>query len=163
MAGPPGLRSGQCDEPGVGWREPARLEVERGQVVFEVNVQPLASSCTGVLHGGGDEPGAYPVVPVVRGDHGVEDECVDPAVPGDIDEPHQLIILAGAHPAEAVPVHLGVPVDVQVGMIEAFCVKSVDRRVRELASPLIRDRHATILKATAGPGKCISVAELPGG
>jgi hypothetical protein len=65
-------------------------------VVFEVDVQPLASGCTGVLCRGGDESGAYPVVPVLRGNHGVEDECVDPAVPGDIDEPRQLVILAGA-------------------------------------------------------------------
>jgi hypothetical protein len=129
------------------------MEVERGQMVFEVDVQPLASGCTGVIHGCGDEPGAYPPVPVPRGDHGVEDECVDSAVPGDIDEPRQLITVADAHPAEAVPVHLGMPVDVEIRVIEALCVQSADRRVVELGSPLIRDRRPTILGAAAGPGK----------
>jgi hypothetical protein len=126
------------------------MEVERGQVVFEVDVQPLASSRRGMPRGGGDEPGTDPVVPILCGDRGVEDEGVDPAVPGDVDEPRELVILVGVHPAEAVLVQLGMPVDVEMGVIEALRVQGVDRCIRELAFPLIGDRHATILRTAAG-------------
>ena len=48
------------------------------------------------------------------------------------------------HPAETVPVHLAVPVDVREPVAEALRVQRVDRRVVELAAPLVRD-HAAIL------------------
>lgn len=47
--------------------EAAGLEVETSEVVFEVDVQPLAPGFLGVFGRSGDQGGAYAAVPGVGG------------------------------------------------------------------------------------------------
>ena len=89
-------------------------------MVFEVDVQPLAAGCLRVAGCGGDQAGADAAVPVFGGDEGVEEECVGVAVPRDVHEPDEAVVfVAGADPAETVPVELGAPVDVEGVVVEA--------------------------------------------
>lgn len=99
------LRShGQPDQPGWSGPEAARTEIERGQILAEVDVQPLAARRPRVPDGmsyqrGGD---AFPLM--AAGDLGIEKERVIAAVPHHIDEPNQALLAgqASGHPAQTV-------------------------------------------------------------
>lgn len=135
----------QGDEPGIRRPEPARAEVERAEVIVEVDVQPLAPGLARSRRGQGDKPspGSPPLHP--RSDQGVQDERVHGAIPGDVDEADQVIVFPGAHPAQAVPVHLCPPVIVcHDPMAEALGMQRVERLVAETPAPLVSDHPATV-------------------
>jgi hypothetical protein len=94
---------GQVDHPG--WRGPeaAGIEVERRQVFFEVDVQPLATSRLGVPDGLADQgsSNAPPLMPT--GDLVIKQEGVIASVPRHVDKADQAATgQAGGHPAQAV-------------------------------------------------------------
>jgi len=137
----------QPDEAGVRGPEPAAAEVERAQVVLEVDMQPRAPGRAGLAGGDLHQPGADSVPPQRPGHHGVEDERVHAAVPGHVDEPGQLGTAAGTHPAQAVPVHLRLPVMVGGSAAEAAGVQGLNLGAGEVAAPLVADHRATVRTA----------------
>ena len=125
--------------------ESARTEVEVAQVVVEVDVQPLASRPASGGAGRPDELRADAAVPRRLRDHRVLDPGVDEAVPRHVDEADQRRAVAGDDPAEAVRLHLLLPVPfgrVEDLGVERLGVEAIDLVVRERAAPLVRDRHA---------------------
>ena len=104
-------------------------------MVLEVDVQPLAARGLGFFGRDGDQPGADPVVLGAFGHQGVENEGVDAAVPGDVDEADEAFAVPGADPAQAVPADLGHPVVVQDLVAEALGVQGVELGVGEGAAP----------------------------
>src|SRR5205823_402927 len=122
--------------------EAARFEVEAPEVVLEVDVEPLALRVPGACHRATYELGSDPPPTCAVHDHRVEHERVDAAVPGDIDEPDQCLVLSRAHPAETVRLQLTRPVVIEDPMAKRRCMQLVDLGVREPAPPFIGDRHA---------------------
>jgi hypothetical protein len=148
----------QRDEPRGNRSEPACLDVETSNVVFEVGVEPLTSRSAGVPGGSGDQPGADAVAPNLRGHEGIDDEGVDPSVPGHVHEPHQVTTVPGAHPAKTVLLHLGAPVDINTPVTETLRVQDADGCVFEVTAPLIADRHPAIVEATSSARQASSAA-----
>jgi hypothetical protein len=74
------------DQSGWSGPEAAGIDVERGQVVFEVNVQPLAPRCLGVPGSMADKRGGDALPLMLGGDLGVEEEGVIAAVPRHVDK-----------------------------------------------------------------------------
>src|SRR5882672_2267613 len=101
--------SAQANQAGVGRREAARREVERTEVWIEVDMQPLAAGGAGLADRDRDQRPADPAAARVRGDHGVEHEGMDAAVPRDVDEPDEPVGVARAHPPEAMAADLCLP------------------------------------------------------
>jgi hypothetical protein len=62
-------------------------------VVLEVDVQPFAMRRAGTFGGSGHELGTDPGPAEAFGHHGVQDEGMGTAVPGDVDEPHEAAVL----------------------------------------------------------------------
>jgi len=86
-----------------GWVKAARVFVERHQVRFVVDVQPLAAGRRDLLDEEVDE-GARDAAPLVGGvDDGVEEEGVKAAVPAGVHEADQRVTAEGADPGQAVP------------------------------------------------------------
>ena len=67
-----------------------------------------------------------------------------PAVPRHVDKPRQLAALPGTHPAQAVLLHPGTPVNVTTATTETLRMQSADSHVLEVAAPVIGDRHPAI-------------------
>src|SRR5580692_4774833 len=135
------LRGLQGDQPGLGRAEAAAAGVERAQVLLEVDVQPLAPRGASLLRRDRHHPGADPMAPGRRRDQGVEDERVHTAIPCDVDEAHQLAIVAGADPAETVPGELCLPVVIEQPMAKALRVQSVQLGIAHRAAPLVTDHR----------------------
>jgi hypothetical protein len=72
---------------------------------------------------------------------------VDTAVPGNVDEPDELVSLTRADPAETVRVDLRIPVVGQDVMSERLGVERVHFVVTEAAAPFVRDLHAQDFRA----------------
>lgn len=92
----------QVKEACGGWAKPARVLVERHQVRFVVDVQPLAAGrCD--LFGEEIDQGARDAAPLTCGvDDGIEEEGVKAAVPAGMHESNQRVTAKGAHPGQAV-------------------------------------------------------------
>jgi len=134
----------QGDEAGIGGVEPAAAEIERAQMIFEVDVQPLAACRTSAVRGDGHEPCPDPASADPGSRQGVEQEGVDAPVPGNVDEAHQLAVFPRADPAQAVPAYLGQPIILQEPMTKAFSMQGVQLRVGERAAPRVIDHRATL-------------------
>ena len=67
---------GQVDEPGCGGAEAAGIEVEPGEMLFEVHVQPLAPGRLGVPGSMAGKRRGDPLPLILGGDLGVEEEGV---------------------------------------------------------------------------------------
>ena len=63
---------GQVDKPGCGGVEAAGVDVEPGEMLFEVHVQPLAPGRLGVPGSMADKRRGDPLPLVLAGDLGVE-------------------------------------------------------------------------------------------
>ena len=92
-------------------------------MVFKVNVEPLAACCTGFRHCDGNELPSDALAARSPRDDGVQDECVDAAVPRDIYEADEIFLLAGADPAKAVPLELASPVVFKHRMPKGFSAR----------------------------------------
>ena len=97
-------------------------------MVVEVDVQPLAAGGARLAGCDRNELGGDALVLSAPGHERVEDEGVHRAVPRDVHEPHELIVVVRAHPSEAVPLELRAPVVVEDAMVEALGVQSVRAR-----------------------------------
>jgi len=117
-------------------------------VILEIDVQPLTPSSVRSLGRNADQPGADPLPPHPRSHHGVKDESMSPAVPRHVDKPHQFAAPPGAHPSQAVPPHLGTPVNVTTATTEALRTQGIDISVPEIPAPVIGDRHPAIVGTT---------------
>jgi len=102
-------------------------------------MQPLAACRLGLAGGHGDQPGTDPVMLGAFGYQGVENEGVDPPVPGDVDEAHEAFGVPGADPAQAVLPDLRHPVVVQDLVVESLGVQGVQLGVGEGAAPGVVD------------------------
>ena len=129
---------GQVHQPTERGPEAASVDVEGSEVLVEADVEEIAAggdrTVAGRLHDGRtDSP-----VAMVGVDHHVFDECVDRAVPQDVGEADESIIVPGDDPAEAVsagllhPVPLGL---VEQARLEGGCVECVDLAVGERPTP----------------------------
>jgi hypothetical protein len=97
-----GELGGQMDQ--SGWRglEAAGIDVECGQVVFEIDVQPLAASRHGVPGSMADKRGADTLPLMLTGDLGIREEGMITSIPCHVDEADDAaIVSAGGHPAQA--------------------------------------------------------------
>jgi hypothetical protein len=112
-------------------------------VVLEVDVEPLAMRGACARHRETHELRADALPTGTFGDHRVEHERMDAAIPGDVDEPDERVFVSRAHPTEAVHLQLSPPVVVEDAMAERRCMQLVDLDVGEPAAPFIRDRHAS--------------------
>lgn len=131
----------QGDEAGVGRTETAALEVERTQVLVEVDVQPFAAGCPRLAHSDRDELRPDSLSPHTLGHERVEDERMYCAVPGHVHEPDEFTVLPSAGLTEAVLVDLSPPVVVQGAMAESFSMQGVDHSVVEVAAPFVGDHR----------------------
>src|SRR5258708_5153517 len=113
-------------------------------MVLEVDVPPLPPGRAGLAGGDLHQPGADSVPPQRPRDRGVQDERVNAAVPGHVDEPSQLSIAAGADPAQAVPFHLRLPVIIARNAADAAGVQGLDLGAGEVLAPLVADHRATV-------------------
>lgn len=94
---------GQVDEPGCGGPEAAGIEVEPGEMLFEVHVQPLAPGRFGVPGSMAGKRRGDPLPLILGGDLGVEEEGVITPVPCHVDKAGQgAVRLPGSDPAKAV-------------------------------------------------------------
>lgn len=89
--------------------EAAGVQVEGLQVGLEVDVEPGAAGGTGFVGSGSDQGPTYALAAVGGVDGGVENEGVGAAVPGDLDEADQLVVVEGADPGEGVAIQAGSP------------------------------------------------------
>jgi hypothetical protein len=83
-----------------------------------------------------------PLTTGIERDNRVEDERKHATVPGHVDEPDQATSTSSAHPAEAVAMHLAVPVIFQNPMAERLGMQGVQLGVGEASTPVIFDGHA---------------------
>ncbi len=125
----------QRDESGIGRAEPAAAEIERAQMIFKVDVQPLAACRAGTVGGDSCELCPDPAAADPGSHESVEQEGVDTPVPGNVDEAHKLAVFPRTDPAEAVPAQLALPVIIQETMTEAFSMQGVQLGVSEQAAP----------------------------
>src|SRR5262249_12355290 len=93
----------QVDKPGWGRPEAAGIEVERRQVLLEIDVEPLATRCRGMPDSMTHQGGANALPLMLTGDLGIEQEGVIASVPCDVDKADQAAAIqqASGHPAKA--------------------------------------------------------------
>lgn len=133
------------DEAGAGGAEAACTDVERVQLRYVVDVQPVAASLPRVLCCHAHEIGADALPLQVPADFRVDQERVVRAVPGDVDEPCNAAVLhASDDPAQAVRANPVPPSRIRTAAV------GLDQRhhlcVRDRAAPLVLDRrHHPIL------------------
>ena len=72
---------GQVDHPGWGWPEVAGIDVQRRQVLFEVDVKPLTTCRLGVPDGVTDKRRGDALPLMLTGDLGIEQEGLIASVP----------------------------------------------------------------------------------
>jgi hypothetical protein len=133
--------SNQSDQSSVGRLEFASIEVKGSQGVFKVDMKPFAALCLGLLRTELEHLCRDSVVAIFCGDHSVQNECVHAAVPGDIDESDELLIVVGADPAKAMACHLCTPVICQQTVVKGFGVKNVQGFIGEVAAPGVVNVH----------------------
>jgi hypothetical protein len=95
-------------------------------VLFEVDMHPLTPCSTASLSSRLDQRGSHPVRTIALSYDRVQDERMDTAVPGDVNEADQTITLPGADPAEAVTLKPFTPVRLPDRMIEPFGMQLIE-------------------------------------
>ncbi|OKJ07667.1 hypothetical protein AMK20_24215 [Streptomyces sp. TSRI0261] len=95
-------------------------------MLFKVDMQPLTPRSTASLSSCLDQRGSHPVRTIALSHDRVQDERMDTAVPDDVDEADQTIILPGADPAETVTLKPCTPVRLPDRMIEPFGMQLVE-------------------------------------
>ena len=123
-------------------REAARVDVQRAEVLLEVNVEPLAAGVPRVIAGDRNESCRDAAVARGRRDHGVLDPGVNESVPRHVHEAHELRTVTRDDPAKAVSMHELCPVPLRLvvnARLEANGVKLVDLDVAEAALPGVVD------------------------
>ena len=100
----------QADQPCWSGPEAAGVEVERRQVLFEVDMQPLAASHLCVPGSAGDKR-SCDAPPLIRtSDLGIQEESVIASVPSHVNKADQVAIGdAGSHPAKTLRPYLVPP------------------------------------------------------
>jgi hypothetical protein len=130
--------------------KPNASKGERAQVVIEVDVQPLAAGRTGLALGDPHELQADSAPAGAQRDERVEHEGVAAAVPDDVHEADEVVLVPRRHPAEAVALDLLAPVPVEQVVLEALRMQRVQLDARERAAPLAGDAvHYTCGRVTA--------------
>ena len=130
---------GHADQPGWRGLEATGIEIERREVLFEVNVKPLAVGRLGVLGSMADKR-RRDTPPLIRtGDLGIEEEGVIASVPCHVDKANQAAILeASGHPAEAVGPDLIPPPG--RGLTAMCCDQCHHFRVGDCSTPAVLNR-----------------------
>src|ERR1700722_14121330 len=79
--------SAQCEHAGRRGREATGVEVERAQLVLEVDVEPFAAGGAALSFDDRQKAAPDARVSPITGHERVDDEGMHPAVPGHVDEP----------------------------------------------------------------------------
>ena len=124
----------QRDKTAISGSETAAVEVERTQMVIEVDVQPLATGRPSLPDGNADKLGSDALPPHALGDQRVKDERMDRPVPDHIHEADESAVASGAYPAETVLRHRGQPVIGQDGVFESLSVQLIQGVVVEVVA-----------------------------
>jgi hypothetical protein len=156
----------QGNQSGCRLLEAAGIEIERTQVLLEVDVEPFALGGTGFVGRGCDQRGTDTSPPAMLRDHCVQDEGMDTTVPDNVHEADQRAVLRGTDPAETVALKSFSPVGPSDGVTEAVSVERVEGGVAEGAPPLVLDRHFSIVVSVPNPvtvfqGEGNSLADRP--
>ncbi|CAM5592393.1 hypothetical protein SALBM311S_03233 [Streptomyces alboniger] len=93
---------------------------------FEVDMQPLTPRSTASLSSCPDQRDSHPARTIALSYDRVQNERMDAAVPGDVNEADQPIIFPGADPAKAVTLKPCTPVRLPDRMIEPFGMQLVE-------------------------------------
>jgi hypothetical protein len=147
-----GLGSVQYEQTGLGRPEAAGAVVERAQVIFEVDVQVLATRRFGALSSAIHQLTADTPVSCVIGNHDVLQPCMDQAIPEHVDETDHISAVAGYYPAKAVPVDKldpAPPRPVVNPVTEGLGVQRSDLMIEESAPPLVDHYHQASLSSAA--------------
>ena len=136
-------RLGQRQYAGRGGIEPAGLDVERAEVLVEVDVEPLAAGRSRLDDAGLDEPLPDAAAPMVRSHERVDDEGVRVAVPRHVHPSDEPTIHPSAHPSQAVRLDLASPVVLKKPMPETLGVERVNLGAGKGSAPLVLDIHST--------------------
>lgn len=96
------------NQPGWSGPEVAGIEVERCEVLLEVDVKPLAPGCLCMRRSVADKRGANPLPLMLTSDLGIQEEGMIASVPCDVDKADKAAVglQAGGNPAKAVSPHL---------------------------------------------------------
>jgi hypothetical protein len=99
------------NQPGWSGPEAAGIEVERRQVVLEIDVKPLAPGRLCMHRSVADKRGANTLPLILTSDLGIQEEGVIGSVPRHVDKADQAAVdlQAGGNPAKAVRPHLVPP------------------------------------------------------
>ena len=111
-------------------------------MVIEVDVEPFAAGRARLKGRNGDKLRADALPAGLRDHHRVQDESVDAAVPRHVHEADELVAVAGADPAQAVPLDLAFPVVFKHRMPKRLRMQCIHLRVVEVASPLVGHCHS---------------------
>jgi hypothetical protein len=141
----------QGNQTGCRLLEAAGIEIERTQVILEVNVEPFALRGTSFVSRSCDQRAANTSPLAMLGDHRVKDEGVNSAVPDHVDEADQRAAFPGADPAKTVALKSFSPVSLSDRVAEAVSMQRVEGGVVEVAAPLVLDRHSSIVGSGASP------------
>ncbi len=137
---PPPPSVAEFDKPSVSRNESTRVEVERFQVVFEVDMQPFAARTGRVCACDLDQAHAHAAPAGTNCDERVFDESVNESVPDDVDEPHEPEVITSDDPPQAVVAELAGPISVLDMLLEALSVQLADFIVGKRSSPLVADK-----------------------
>ena len=135
-----GQRLPEVDETSRRGLEATGVEVERGQLLGEVDMKPLAACRPRLSNSDLDQSGGDALVLMGSTGLGVKKERMYAAVPGHVDEPYEgAVLLPRRHPPEASGAHSIPPADL------GFTTVSLDKLdhlgIFELSSPLIGIPH----------------------
>ncbi len=93
-------RLGQLDEAGFGWPETAGA-IEGSQMRLEIDMQPFGAALAGNPRGFPDQLRGDALPAHVGVNAGIEKEGMNAAIPGDIDEADEPVVVIGADMGEA--------------------------------------------------------------
>src|SRR5437899_3212604 len=109
----------QGDESGVGRAKSASVEVKRPEVRFKIHMEPLAAGFFRPINRLPYQGLCNALALESRRHHRVQNKCVHPTIPRDVNEPNQLPRTTGTHPAEAEAVDLRPPIISEDSMLKA--------------------------------------------
>ena len=94
----------------MGSFESTSIKVELLKTFLKVNMKPFASTVSGLCCTYSNHFRRYSPMAVSIRYHGVQNERMDPAVPRDIQESHQVGVIVCAYPPETMSSHLRPPI-----------------------------------------------------
>lgn len=152
----------QSNQTGCRFAEATGIEIERAQVLFEVDVKPFALRGTRFIGCRCDKRCTNSPSLAMPGDHRVQDESMNSPVPDNVDEADQRAVFPRADPAEAVALESCSPVSPRDRVAEAVSVQRIKGCIAEVAPPLVLDRHSPIVVSVPTPVRITAQGDCRG-